>query len=201
MFILVRIPKEDNMAKTTDQRYFIPAWVLEDHALSAGDKLVLCILSTRSTQIDDSGNRASYRIGAGAIADLLGYSYLQVTKILKKLEGRLIKKIDGGFLLISPDATAEEVKEAPAEEVKEAPVKAANLFAGCYTWEECKEALVGKDIRLIDLEASYESTLDSAPFKSNVYSYLQHCILLNREAGRKDSDYFLVTNGTKAHNK
>jgi hypothetical protein len=192
------------MAKTPETKYFIPSWILEDRSLSSGDKLVLCILSTRSTQIDDAGNRASYRIGAGAISDLLGYSHLQVTKILKKLEGSLIKKIDGGFLLLSPDAPAPQevpVQDAPTETP---PVEQAltlnepldyvpvDLFKGCFTWEECVGAIMGKRVCVADLLHSYEVMSDSASYKSNLYKYLLQCKRAQEAKGSSDTDTFQV---------
>lgn len=187
------------------RRYFIPAWVLEDKDLSSGDKLVLCILSTRSAPIPGTLDRASYRVGPGEIADLLGYSYLQVTKILKKLEGKLIKKVDGGFLLVSPDAPTEEATSSAVEPAAQAPTtveplaqqapaayKPRNLLTGCYTWEECVERLSGKSTCVADLAHSYDCVLDSAPFKSSLFKYLQACRARIEKSGGSDTTLFVA---------
>lgn len=195
------------------RRYFIPAWVLEDKDLSSGDKLVLCILSTRSAPIPGTLDRASYRVGPGEIADLLGYSYLQVTKILKKLEGKLIKKIEGGYMLLSPDSNSlegvavnDEEPPAPAKETaaqapttveplaQQAPAayQPRNLLTGCYTWEECVERLSGKSICVADLAHSYDCVLDSAPFKSSLFKYLQACRARIEKSGGSDTTLFVA---------
>lgn len=185
------------------KRYFIPAWILEDKELSSGDKLVLCILSTRSTPIPGTIDRASYRIGPGEIADTLGYSYLQVGKILKKLEGSLIKKIEGGYRLLSPDSDSFEDVAAKDEETnatsKEPPApaketvaayEAVNLFDGVWTWEECVRVLRSRKVCLADLRLSYERMDVCHPGRANLWALLVKSEDMLKEKGLPDTHMF-----------
>lgn len=94
--------------KDSSRRYFVPSWVMESD-MPSGHKLILGILSTRSSEAPD-GSRFSSGMGAGTIADIMQYSYLQVTKTLKDLQYRklILKQGDGYRLLPQEVAIAPE---------------------------------------------------------------------------------------------
>ena len=195
--------KEQEMAT----KFFIPDWVLSSRDLTPGAKLILSVLSTRSTETKEG--RTSFGMGVGAIADLVGMHYVSVDRLVKQLskEGYM-KSIKGGYLLIGePDKSSEETTDAPAAPAEEATEEPAttdvapqapeayqprNLLQGCYTWEECVTCLTGKSICVADLAYSYDNVLDSAPFKGSLFKYMQACRASVEKRGGSVTDLFVA---------
>ena len=157
-------------------KFFMPDWVLSSTSLTPGAKLVLCVLSTRSTETKEG--RTSFGLGTGAIADLVGMHYVSVDRLIKGLvkEGYM-KALKGGYLLIGepgPAEGGEGVAPGPAEKATEAlgePVAPRDLFAGCYSMADCRRAMTA-GFRLCDLEYSYQQMDGSAPHRDGIFELM-----------------------------
>lgn len=148
-------------------KFFIPDWVLSSTSLTPGAKLILAVLSTRSTETKEG--RTSFGMGVGAIADLVGMHYVSVDRLIKQLlkEGYM-KSLKGGYLLVGEPEEKKEEEVTVAEVASDEPVY---LFEGCISLNDCKGKL-RDGFRLKDLEHSYRTMPGSAPHRDSIYELL-----------------------------
>lgn len=156
-------------------KFYIPGWLLADKSITPAAKLILSVLSTRSSET--SGGRLSLGISSGMLADLAGLHYSSVERLLKSLiSSGMLKKVEGGYLLLD-QVHEEEVGTGgdPATPVSEdactdPPV---DLFVGCWSAEDCAQKIRDRGgVRLRDLRYSYENIPDTAPYRVGIYNLL-----------------------------
>ena len=100
------------MSKLIDKnrKYFLPGWVLAHDDLSAGDKIILAILWTRSSDVEGGG-----RISLMTYTEIARLARLHERSVIRGVASMaklsLVTKVPKGFLVAEPP-----VELAPGEE-------------------------------------------------------------------------------------
>jgi hypothetical protein len=148
-------------------KFFIPEWVVLS-TLPAGHKVILAVLSTRSTE--SGKDRISNNMSASLIAHMTSTNPVSVGRSLKDLELKgIIKSIPGGYILPHDHALQDSISAAT-----EPVYKPRYLFEGCYDWAACAKRIREEEggLCLADIRFSYHEVAGSAPFRDEIYKIL-----------------------------
>lgn len=98
------------MSNLASKKYFIPGWALTSAEYSGGEKLIIAVISTLSTQ-SESG-RISTNMCSKQLSELTSMHVNSVIRSVSRLvKLGVLKRVKGGFLLIDQEAQG----KAPAQ--------------------------------------------------------------------------------------